>query len=97
MTEALRREEATGEILRQISRSPEDLSETLTAISAAARRLTESDAATAYTVDGTDLVLGGIDIALDSGIVIMESGTRFPTAAGLPVSEAFRRSLRCRR
>jgi GAF domain-containing protein len=90
VSEALEREEATAAVLSQISRAPEDLSGTLTAISTAARRLTESDAATAYTVDGTDLVLGGMDIAPDSGIVILQVGTRMSTAALLPVSESFR-------
>jgi GAF domain-containing protein/DNA-binding response OmpR family regulator/HPt (histidine-containing phosphotransfer) domain-containing protein len=85
LRKALAREEATAAVLSQISRAPEDLSGTLAAISAAARRLTESDAATAYTVDGADLVLGGMDIAPDSGIVIMEPGTRFPTAAPSPL------------
>ncbi|MBI2767682.1 MAG: GAF domain-containing protein [Chloroflexi bacterium] len=90
VSEALEREEATAEVLSQISRAPEDLSVTLTAISAAARRLTESEGATAYLVEDTDLVLGGADIAPGSGIVLNEIGWRVPTLALLPVSEAFR-------
>ena len=57
ITEALRREEATSDILRQISSAPEELDETLAAITVAARRLTGAEIAAVFTVDGDDAVL----------------------------------------
>ena len=56
ITDALRREEASSDILRQISRAPEQLDETLQAIADAAMRLTEFSA-TLYTIDGNEAVL----------------------------------------
>ncbi|MBI5949458.1 MAG: GAF domain-containing protein [Chloroflexi bacterium] len=90
VTEALEREEATSAVLAQISRSPEDLSQTLSAIAAAARRLTSSEGATAYTVDGTDLIFGGADVQPGPRLVILEVGHREPIDAHLPVCEAVR-------
>jgi signal transduction histidine kinase len=58
VTEALRREEATGEILRQISHSPEELDETIQAITAAATRLTGSSTRISL-VDGDEIVTRG--------------------------------------
>jgi signal transduction histidine kinase len=56
ITEALRREEASSDILRLISRSPEQLDETLQAIADAAMCLTEFSV-TLYVIDGDDVVL----------------------------------------
>ncbi len=56
ITEALRREEASSDILRQISRAPEQLDETLQAIADAAMRLTEFNV-TLYVIEGNDAVL----------------------------------------
>jgi GAF domain-containing protein len=58
VTEALSREQATGEILRQISRAPEELNTTLTAISTAAHELCDADGANVWLVDGEDAVGG---------------------------------------
>ncbi len=58
ITEALRREEATGDILRQISRAPEELDETLQAIADATTRLTGLSTAL-WMIDGQDAVLRG--------------------------------------
>jgi two-component system, NtrC family, sensor kinase len=52
VTEALRREEAGSEILRQISQAPEDLDATLQAITAAAQRLTGMTSALTLIEDG---------------------------------------------
>jgi signal transduction histidine kinase len=62
VTEALRREEATGEILRQISRSPEELDETLQAITDAATRLTGMGSGL-FLVEGDDIVMRGQSLA----------------------------------
>ena len=51
ITEALRREEAGSEILRQISNTPEELDATLQAVTDAARRLTGCSAAL-WSLDG---------------------------------------------
>jgi GAF domain-containing protein len=66
VTEALSREQATGEILRQISRAPEELNTTLTAISTAARELCDADGANVWLVDGEDAVGGNHSARSDS-------------------------------
>ena len=82
ITEALRREEASSEILRQISRAPEELDATLQAIAVAARRLTGQDVALSL-LEGEFRVVRGQSMADDSG-VRQVLGTR------LPMSERFR-------
>jgi two-component system, NtrC family, sensor kinase len=66
ITEALRREEATAEILGQISRAPEELDATLTAISTAARELCDADGGNVWLVDGEDAVGGNHSARSDS-------------------------------
>ncbi len=89
ISEALRREEASSDILRQISRSPERLDETLQAIADAAMRLTEFNA-TLYTIDGNEVVLRcRSNVAGDAG---MESiGWRRPLEGGLKLAAESRR------
>jgi len=58
VSEALEREQASSEILRQISAAPEQLDDTLEAIAAAARRLTGSSGGLVGVVDGDRLVYG---------------------------------------
>ncbi len=88
ITEALRREEASSEILRQISRAPEELDATLQAIAVAAHRLTEMPAALSL-LDGEFRVIRGQSMPVDSGVRPMR-GMR------VPVSERYRRAARSR-
>ena len=66
ITEALRREEAGSEILRQISRAPEELDATLTAISTAARELCDADGANVWLVEGDEAVGGNYSARVDA-------------------------------
>ncbi len=61
ITEALRREEAGSEILRQISNSPEELDATLQAIAAAAERLTGMSSTLLLLQDG-ELIIRGMAV-----------------------------------
>ncbi len=89
ITEALRREEASSDILRQISRAPEQLDETLQAIADAAMRLTEFNA-TLYTIDGNEVVLRCRSNV--AGDPVMESiGWRRPLEGGLKLAAESRR------
>jgi signal transduction histidine kinase/CheY-like chemotaxis protein len=58
LTEALERERATAEVLRAISRSPEDLDVALEAVASTAVRLCQADFARTILRDGDDLQLG---------------------------------------
>ena len=78
ITEALRREEATGDILRQISSAPEALDETLAAITEAARRLTGAEIAAVFGVDGDEAVVLAISNVASgtlSGAALVETTT----------------------
>jgi GAF domain-containing protein/ActR/RegA family two-component response regulator len=57
--EALEREQATAEVLRVISRSPEDLEASLKAVAEAAARLCKGEDAVVWLRDGDYLVGGG--------------------------------------
>ncbi len=76
LREALEREEATGEILRQISRAPEDVDTTLNAIAGAAQRLCGAQAASVWHIEGADLVSRGASTDPDSPIRRRELGSR---------------------
>ena len=75
ITEALRREEAGSEILRQISRAPEELDTTLTAISTAARELCNTDGANVWLIEGDEAVGGNYSARVDA---------LFATTASIP-------------
>ncbi len=78
----LEREEATGEILRQISRAPEDLAATLSGIAASARRLAKADNANIYMLDGDERVLAATDSAPGYRVGVL--GDRFGVSADTP-------------
>ena len=84
ITEALRREEASSEILRQISRAPEELDATLQAIAVAAQRLTGTGVSLSL-LEGEFRVIRGQSTVDGSGI-------RHVLGARLPMSERFRRA-----
>jgi len=88
ITEALRREEASGEILRHISEAPEALDATLQAITDAARRLTGTTVGLSL-LEGEFRVLRGFSQMPD-----FSSGN--PLGRPLPLSERFRRAARSR-
>ncbi len=89
ITEALRREEASSDILRQISRAPEQLDETLQAIADAARRLTGMSVSLSL-LDG--------DFRAVRGMSFQDlSATAPPLGTPIPLSERFRRAARSRR
>jgi two-component system, NtrC family, sensor kinase len=58
VTEALEREQATGEILRQINAQPEQMAEILEAIGDAIRRTVGADATDWYLIEGDELFHG---------------------------------------
>ncbi len=82
ITEALEREEATGEILRQISRAPEDLGATLDGIGASARRLARADNANIYMREGEERVLAATDSIPGHSVGV--PGDRFPVSEDTP-------------
>jgi GAF domain-containing protein len=88
ITEALRREEASSEILRQISRAPEELDATLQAIAVAAQRLTGTSVALSL-LEGEFRVIHGQAANDDSGINTLR-GTR------VRMTERFRGAARSR-
>ena len=59
ISEALKREAATADILRLITRAPEDLDRTLQAITEYAQRLTDASA-TLLLIDGSEVVMRGL-------------------------------------
>jgi len=88
ITEALRREEASGEILRHISEAPEALDATLQAITDAARRLTGTTVGLSL-LEGEFRVLRGFSQMPDFS-------TGNPLGRPLPLTERFRRAARSR-
>ena len=78
VTEALRREEATGEILRQISSAPEELDQTLQAIADAATRLTGMTAGITI-IEGDEAVARSVNVAPGDSVV-SSVGLRLPIA-----------------
>ena len=91
ITDALRREEATGAILRHISNTPEEIDTTLTAISSAARDLCDADGANVWLVDGDDAVGGNYSARVDA-LRVFEAGMprRVPIASPLVHTGAIR-------
>ncbi len=89
ITEALRREEASSDILRQISRAPEQLDETLQAIADAARRLTGATVGLSI-LEGEFRVLRGMSTMPDFPSPAIEVGML------VPLSARFRRAAQSR-
>ncbi len=76
---ALRREEASSAILRQISKAPEALDQTLQTIAAALSDLSQMSA-TIWLIDGSELVV--------VGVAIVAGDPDFPPGIRLPIDEA---------
>ena len=89
ITEALRREEASSDILRQISRAPEQLDETLQAIADAARRLTGATVGLSI-LEGEFRVIRGMSTMPDFPSPAIEVGML------VPLSARFRRAAQSR-
>jgi len=86
--EALEREQATAELLRVISRSPEDLDASLQAVADTAARLCRTQSAQVWLRDGEELVAGpAATIMVDPPF---PPGTRMGPIShvGLPTAEA---------
>ena len=91
ITEALRREEASGEILRQISRAPEALDSTLTAISTAARELCDADGANVWVVEGDESVGGNYTARIES---LLDWNTSMPVRTPLALDYVHTTAIR---
>jgi flagellar motor switch/type III secretory pathway protein FliN len=84
LAEACRREAATADILRVISRSPTDLQSVLDAVAKSAARLCEAETASVFRCDGDQLRLVANHRPLGPGIVM---STPFHLFAGRPMGE----------
>jgi signal transduction histidine kinase len=85
ITDALRREEAGSEILRQISQTPEALDATLQAITAAAQRLTGMST-TLVLIEGDQMVRRGLSMHAGDAINDAVGGSR-------PITTTLRRLI----
>ena len=81
LTDALRREEASSAILRQISAAPEALDETLQQIAEALSHLTDMSA-TIWLIDGPTIVLRGVQMHASEAHLQVRVGLRMPIDEG---------------
>ncbi len=87
ISEALRREEASSQILRLISRAPERLDDTLQAVAGAASSLTGTSASLSL-LDGEFRIIRGHSRV--DGVPVLELGAR------LPLTQSFRQAAHAR-
>jgi signal transduction histidine kinase/CheY-like chemotaxis protein len=86
--EALEREEATAEVLRVISRSPEDLDASLRAVADMAARLCRADAALVFLLDGDYLLSGPAAPNGGEGYQLIPPGSRLGPISKLSLASA---------